>query len=138
MSGSTRALPCIVAALLPLAVAGSKPRDGQHDFDFEIGVWETRLKRLVHPLSGSATWVAYAGTTTVRKVWNGRANLVELEVDGPQGHIEGLSLRLYNPDAHQRSLNYPREGVAGVLLFYRHHCVGSESWSSDGICRADP
>jgi hypothetical protein len=72
-----------------------RERDGQHDFDFETGTWKTHLKRLVHPLSGSTTWVEYEGTTIVRKVWNGRANLVELEVDGPQGHIEALSLRLY-------------------------------------------
>ena len=42
----------------------------------------------------------------VRKVWDGRANLVELEVDGPGGHVEGLSLRLYNPQSHQWSLNF--------------------------------
>ena len=42
----------------------------------------------------------------VRKVWNGRANLAELEVDGPGGHIEALSLRLYNPQSHQWSLNF--------------------------------
>ena len=30
-------------------------RDGQHDFDFEIGTWRTQLKRLVDPLSGSKT-----------------------------------------------------------------------------------
>lgn len=29
-------------------------RDGQKDFDFEIGTWKTRLKRLVKPLSGSS------------------------------------------------------------------------------------
>ncbi|MFA6541856.1 MAG: hypothetical protein WCT99_09665 [Bacteroidota bacterium] len=81
-------------------------RDGQHDFDFEIGAWKTHLKRLVHPLSGSHDWVEYDGTTLVRKVWNGRANLVELEVDGPAGRIEALSLRLYNPQSHQWSLNF--------------------------------
>jgi hypothetical protein len=42
----------------------------------------------------------------VRKVWDGRANLLELEVDGPGGHIEALSLRLYNPESHQCSLNF--------------------------------
>jgi len=31
---------------------------------------------------------------------------VELKVDGPAGHIEGLSLRLYNPESHQWSLNF--------------------------------
>ncbi|HXB56262.1 MAG TPA: hypothetical protein VN461_15895 [Vicinamibacteria bacterium] len=81
-------------------------RDGQHDFDFEFGTWKTRLSRLLHPLTGSKTWVEYEGTTVVRSVWNGRANLAELVADGPAGHFEGLSLRLYNPDAHQWSLNF--------------------------------
>jgi hypothetical protein len=89
-------------------------RDGAHDFDFEIGAWTTHLRRLVHPLTGSATWVEYLGTSVVRKVWDGRANLVELEADGPGGHIEGLSLRLYNPDAHQWSLNFSNS-ASGTL-----------------------
>jgi len=50
----------------------------------------------------------------VRKVWNGRANLLELEVQGPAGHIEALSLRLYNPESHQWSLNFSNSSV-GVL-----------------------
>jgi hypothetical protein len=83
-----------------------KQRDGQHDFDFEIGTWKTHLSRLLHPLSGSTTWTEYVGTSVVRKVWNGRANLVELEADGPAGHIEALSLRLYNPQSRQWSLNF--------------------------------
>jgi hypothetical protein len=84
----------------------SKERDGQHDFDFEIGTWKTHLKRLLNPLTGSTTWAEYDGTTVVRKVWNGRANLVELEVDGPTGHFEGLNLRLYNPQSRQWGLNF--------------------------------
>lgn len=80
-------------------------RDGQHDFDFEIGTWKTHLRRLVHPLSGSTTWIELEGTTIVRKVWNGRANLAELEADGPGGHLQVLSLRLYDPRSGQWSLN---------------------------------
>jgi hypothetical protein len=83
-----------------------KERDGQRDFDFEIGTWKTHLKRLLNPLSGSTTWVEYEGTTFVRKVWNGRANLVELVADGPAGHFEGVNLRLYNPQSRQWSLNF--------------------------------
>jgi hypothetical protein len=81
-------------------------RDGQHDFDFEIGTWKTHVSRLQHPLTGSATWVEYDGTSVVRKIWSGRANLLELEVHGPAGHLEGLSLRLYNPRSRQWSLNF--------------------------------
>jgi hypothetical protein len=85
-------------------LAGTE-RNGEHDFDFDIGTWKTHLTRLQHPLTGSTTWVDYEGTTVVRKVWNGRANLAELEADGPAGHLEVLSLRLYDPQAHQWSLN---------------------------------
>ena len=30
-----------------------RERDGQKDFDFEIGTWKTHLKRLLNPLTGS-------------------------------------------------------------------------------------
>jgi hypothetical protein len=98
----------------PPAVAAAPRHDGQHDFDFEIGLWKTHVRRLQHPLTGSTTWVDYDGTTAVRKVWDGRANLVELEVSGPAGHIEALSLRLYNPAARQWSLNFANAS-AGTL-----------------------
>jgi len=80
-------------------------RDGQHDFDFELGTWKIHLKRLEHRLTGSTTWVEFDGTSVTRKVWGGRANLEEFETDGPAGgHIEGLTLRLYDPQTHQWSL----------------------------------
>lgn len=82
------------------------PRDGSHDFDWEIGKWKTVLKRRLRPLTGSNEWVDYAGTTTVRKIWDGRANMVELDVTGAAGRIEGASWRLYNPEARQWSLNF--------------------------------
>jgi len=89
----------------PSSPEAAAPRDGQHDFDFDIGTWKTQLSRRLKPLSGSNTWVKYEGTTVVTKVWNGRANLAELEADGPAGHIQVLSLRLYNPTSRQWSLN---------------------------------
>ena len=97
-------LPFLFLALCPFHAAAQ--RDGQHDFDWEIGTWKTHLRRLQKPLSGSTTWLEYDGTTEVRKVWDGRANLVELKADGPAGRFEGLSLRLYNPQARQWSLNF--------------------------------
>lgn len=80
-------------------------RDGRHDFDFAIGTWKTQLRRLVRPLTGSTTWVELEGTTVVRKVWDGRANLAELKLDTADGPIHVLSLRLYNPQSRQWSLN---------------------------------
>ena len=97
----------LLIALQPFQTfAQTTQRDGQHDFDFNFGTWKTHLRRLSRPLTGSTTWVEYDGTTVVTKVWNGRANLVELKVSGPAGNIEGLSLRLYNPQSRQWSLNF--------------------------------
>ena len=80
-------------------------RNGQHDFDFAFGTWRTSLWRLLDPLTGSNRWAEYEGTTVVSKVWNGRANLAELEAGGTEGHIQVMSLRLYNPQSGQWSLN---------------------------------
>lgn len=61
-------------------------RDGQHDFDFNFGVWHTHIKRVLDPLSGSPNSIELNGTVTVRRIWNGRAQLEEIEADGPDGH----------------------------------------------------
>lgn len=108
-------------ALATVVVVGSHPaklssqaaesgsavvRDGASDFDFEFGTWRTHLRLLVAPLTGSNEWVEYEGTSVVSPVLDGRANLVELDVEGPAGRIQGLSLRLYDPNAGQWSLHY--------------------------------
>ena len=112
----------LVGLLLTLHAAGvpaqasqaAQERDGSHDFDWDIGTWKVHMRRLLHPLTGSTTWVEYAGADVVRKVWDGRANLGEVEVDGATGHLELLTLRLYNPQAHQWSMNITSSAV-GVL-----------------------
>lgn len=105
------------SALIAVAAFGlslrarADARDGIHDFDFEFGHWKTSLRRLRRPLSGSSEWVEYQGTTDVRPVWDGKANLVELNVAGSAGRIQALSLRLYNPDTRQWSLNFANSAV---------------------------
>lgn len=100
------------------AQAPNAQRDGQHDFDFEFGNWSTHIKRLLHPLTGSNTWVDLEGTSILRKIWDGRANLGELEVGNPTTHLEGLSLRLYNPESHQWSIYWSnsRDGSLGTPM----------------------
>jgi hypothetical protein len=80
-------------------------RDGQHDFDFVIGAWKTHVSRLVHPLTGEGKWIVFDGDVVTRKVWNGLANLEEIDVDEPTGRNQHLTLRLYNPQTHEWSLN---------------------------------
>jgi hypothetical protein len=117
---------CRVSCLLPLvpqtalgeSEAGSQSvtqqRDGQHDFDFNFGTWKTHVSRLQKPLTGSTTWVEYDGISVVREILSGHASLFELTADGPAGHLEGVGLRLYNPQSHQWSLNWAN-GKTGIL-----------------------
>jgi hypothetical protein len=88
-------------------------RDGQHDFDALIGSWKYHLKRRLHPLTGSNTWVEFEGTGVCRKIYDG-ASIDQIEVDGPTGHIEGLTLRLYNPQSHQWRLYWANSKI-GIL-----------------------
>jgi len=99
-----------VWAILPVAAQQTSDsqsrRDGQHDFDFNVGTWNTHIRRLQQPLSGSNSSVVLNGTVTVRKVWDGRAELEEIKADGTTGHLEGLTLFLYNPESHQWSQTF--------------------------------
>jgi hypothetical protein len=100
LAGAFGCLPGLASS--PAAAA----RDGQHDFDFNIGVWHTHIKRILDPLSGSSHTMELNGTVSVRKVWDGRAQLEEIEADGPKGHWEGLTIFSYNPQAHQWYQSY--------------------------------
>ena len=114
---ATLAITVLLApALFAQTQTSPAPRDGSHDFDFELGTWHTHLKRLTTPLSGSSAWVEYDGTSKVTPIWDGRANMVELDATGPAGHIVALNLRLYSPAAHQWSLNFSsvRSGTMGT------------------------
>ena len=48
------------------------PRDGSHDFDFNIGVWHTHIRRVLDPFSASSDVIELDGTFTVRPVWGAR------------------------------------------------------------------
>ena len=94
----------------------SGKRDGQHDFDFLVGTWKFHLKRLNRRLAGSTEWVEFDGTTVCRKVLDGRVEVEEMNVESTNKHtrIQGMALRLYNPEAHQWSI-YWVNGADGIM-----------------------
>jgi hypothetical protein len=102
------ALACATA---PAQAAPAPPHDGAHDFDFDLGVWKTQITRRVHPLTGSDETMQLTGTVTVRKLWDGRAQVEEIEADGPKGHWEGMTVFLYDPQARQWSMNFANSSV---------------------------
>lgn len=123
------AVACLVAVLLTAtatsgqalapAAVGSAPAlsaptasdlsvstDGQQDFDWELGSWRSDVRVLADPLSGSEEWLRFSGTSDVRPLMDGRANVVELDISGEAGRIEGLNVRLYEPQAERWSSTF--------------------------------
>ena len=77
---------------------GSGP---EHDFDFNMGHWNTQIRAVMNPLSAPNVWSNLKGTHVVYRVWGDWADIGQLEVDGPGGHIEDMALRLYDRKTRQ-------------------------------------
>jgi hypothetical protein len=111
-----RAFPVLILFAGLLLMAGEPParagyRDGSHDFDSERGMWKLHIRRLLHPLTGSADWVEYEGTKTDIPFWGGKADIAEVRADGAAGHLEFIALRLCDSAAHQWSLSFTSAGT---------------------------
>ena len=101
---------------------------GQDDFDWEFGTWSTTVQVLADPLSDAAGPVAAVRRHQHRPRADGpRANVVELRVSGPGGQINGLNLRLYQPQARRWSSTFTnlRDGMPAPSVYGGfHHGVG--------------
>jgi hypothetical protein len=110
----------LAVAMFAQAQPASFPRDGQRDFDWEVGTWATTVRVLRNPLSGEPPkWANYSGTSVIKPLLDRKWNFVELSVSGGSGKIEGGSLRLYNPQSRQWSLNFAslRNGMLTAPVF---------------------
>jgi len=88
--------------------------DGRTDFDFFIGRWKAHSRRLRERLKGSTNWEEIEGEAVVRKVLGGMGNIDEITMEREGVRLEGLTLRLYNPESRQWSM-YWASGVDGIL-----------------------
>jgi hypothetical protein len=106
----------LFASLALTTLAAAEARDGSHDFDFQVGKWKLKIKKLEKPLSGQQNWLDYSGTSTVTPLWGGKAQVEVLELDAPgAGHLEGMTLRTYSPAGHQWYLNWQNVKTAGAF-----------------------
>ena len=112
MAAPSTALACAalcaatVLAPVPAHAQDVAAHDGLHDFDFLMGHWHARLRKLLNPLTGSTQWIEYEGTSVMARIWDGRANMEEFKVTvlprdaqaaGKRPSIDAQTLRLYDP-----------------------------------------
>ncbi len=85
------------------AAADSLPA-AAHDFDFLIGDWNVRHRRLKRWLANDGEWFEFSGTMSAGKLLGGLANLDENVIHLPQGSYRACTLRFYNPTAQLWSI----------------------------------
>lgn len=83
-------------------------RDGSRDFDPLLGKWSFHLHRLLHPLTNSNEWAEFNGTSNCISILNAQGQLDELSVSNSSdgSKINGLTIRLYNPENFEWSIYY--------------------------------
>ena len=74
-----------------------------HDFDFFHGEWHVLHRCRTDFLDPDSTWEEFTGTTLCRPLFDGAANIDEIDL--PRLGSKGLTLRLFDPETGQWSLN---------------------------------
>ncbi|MEO6690019.1 MAG: DUF1579 family protein [Dokdonella sp.] len=74
---------------------------GLHDFDFLVGQWQVRHRRLKERLADSHEWVEFDGTCTMRQLMDGWGNVDDNVMSMPTGAYRGVGLRSYDPATGQ-------------------------------------
>lgn len=71
------------------------------DFDFEIGAWAVRHRRLRDRRVGSTDWESFTGTSETRHVLGGNGNIEDNVLNLPTGAVHAIAVRSYDP--HSRT-----------------------------------
>jgi Protein of unknown function (DUF1579) len=74
---------------------------GLHDFDFLVGDWSVKHRRLKERLAGSREWVEFDGTCSNRKLMEGLGNVDDNVLNLPGDAYKGVGLRSYDPKTGQ-------------------------------------
>jgi hypothetical protein len=124
------------SATASLGASTASSDDGQHDFDWEFGTWRTEVQVLADPLSDTPDeWLTFTGTSVVRPLVDRRANVVELKVAGPAGRIDGINLRLHEPQAARWSSTFAslRDGLLTPSVHGGFHDGVGEFYGDDQL-----
>ena len=89
-------------------------KPGVRDFDFWIGSWKVRNRRLVERLAGSDEWEEFDAEVVARFLMDGLGNEDEFRTDHDGGFI-GMSFRFFDPAEKRWSIYWADSRRSGVL-----------------------
>ena len=68
------------------------------DFDFQIGAWRVRHRRLRQRLASCTEWEAFDGTSVMRPILGGNGNVEDNLLHFPGGSYRAVALRSFDHD----------------------------------------
>jgi len=74
------------------------------DFDFIIGDWKVKHRRLKDILNGCEEWVEFEGDSSTRKTLGGFGNLEDNQLHFPESSFRAVALRSYNAESNKWSI----------------------------------
>jgi hypothetical protein len=89
-------------------------RSGARDFDFWLGEWKVRNRRLRERLCDSDEWDEFEGTVSARPILDGLGNEDELRTDFAGGLV-GMSFRFYDPHTGRWAIYWADSRRPGLL-----------------------
>jgi len=68
-----------------------------HDFDFQIGQWHVKHRRLKERLVASTDWEEFSGTSEMRPILGGNGNVEDNLLNISSGAYRAVALRSFDP-----------------------------------------
>jgi hypothetical protein len=88
----------------------------KHDFDFLHGSWTIHNRYLKERLKGSSEWIEFEARGDVEPLLDGFGQIDRYSTVRDGSRVEGITLRLFNPDKGEWSLYWADTVRTGVLL----------------------
>ncbi|WP_439566687.1 DUF1579 domain-containing protein [Sphingopyxis sp.] len=111
VTGAGAAMVLAGGFLPAAAVAGQSegaqelaPMGALSDWDFLVGSWSVRHRRLKGRLVGSTEWQEFDGTCVNWKTMGGYGNVDDNVLELPSGTYQAVGIRAFNPDTRQWSI----------------------------------
>jgi hypothetical protein len=76
----------------------------QHDWDFLVGRWNVKHRRLKARLAGSTEWEEFNGTSTEWLTMGGAGTFDDNVIELPSGTYRAVGIRAYDPKSRQWSI----------------------------------
>lgn len=96
-----------------LAIAPSAT-SSRHDFDYLVGNWNLRNRKLKSRLAGSTEWVDFTSRVEMHQILDGLGNIDKYTENSTGKPYEGVALRLFDPATRLWSI-YWADGNSGKL-----------------------